>query len=92
VAQGTARSIARTVTVGWTNHFTDRSNRATVHSFVGQAQSLGEISGGIILGIVAQRVGISAALTASAVIYLLASGWSRRGHTRWAAPAPVRLR
>jgi MFS family permease len=90
VAQGTARSIARTVTVGWTNHFTDRSNRATVHSFVGQAQSLGEISGGIVLGVVAQRVGISAALTASAVIYFLASGWSSRGHTRWAKPAPVR--
>ena len=87
VAQGTTRSIARTVTIGWTNHFTDRSNRATVHSFVGQAQSLGEISGGIILGIVAQQLGISAALTASAVIYLLASGWSRRGHARWPVSA-----
>ncbi|RLE24982.1 MAG: hypothetical protein DRJ50_03800 [Actinobacteria bacterium] len=89
VTQGTARSIARTVTVAWTNHFTDRSNRATVHSFVGQAQSLGEISGGIGLGIVAQQIGISTALTISAVIYLLASGWSRRGHTRWPKPVLV---
>ncbi len=81
--QGTTRSIARTVTTGWTNHFTNRSNRATVHSFVGQAQSLGEISGGIILGFVAQRAGIGLALTTSAALYLLASGWTRRGRSRW---------
>lgn len=83
VMQGTTRSIARTVTVGWTNHFTDRPNRATVHSFVGQAQSLGEISGGISLGIVAQKIGIGTALSVSAAVYLLASAWTRRAHTRW---------
>jgi len=88
VAQGTVRSIARTVTVGWTNHFTDRSNRATVHSFVGQAQSLGEISGGITLGIVAQQIGLGMALTASAVIYVLASAWTYRGRARWTTRAP----
>ena len=86
VAAGTARSVARTVTVGWTNHFTDRANRATVHSFVGQSQSLGEIAGGIVLGLVARQVGIGAALTTSAIIYLLASGWTSRGRRLWAAP------
>ena len=87
VAQGTVRSIARTATIGWTNHFTDRSNRATVHSFVGQAQSLGEISGGITLGVVAQQAGIGTALIASAALYVLAAGWTRRGHSRWTTPA-----
>ncbi len=87
VVQGTTRSIARTVTTGWTNHFTNRSNRATVHSFVGQAQSLGEISGGIILGIIAQQAGIGLALTTSAALYLVASIWTRRGHARWSLPA-----
>ncbi len=86
VTAGTARSVARTVTVGWTNHFTVRANRATVHSFVGQAQSLGEIAGGIVLGVVARQIGIGAALTTSAIIYLLASGWTSRGRHRWASP------
>lgn len=69
IAQGMVRDVARTVTVGWTNHFTDGSNRATVHSFVGQASSIGEISGGIVLGMLAQRLGLTAALTASTVLY-----------------------
>lgn len=86
VVQGTARNIGRTVTVGWTNHFTSRTNRATVHSFVGQAQSLGEISGGIVLGVIAQKVGIVTALTASTIVYIAASAFSRLGIRRWARP------
>lgn len=82
-----ARGVARTVTVGWTNHFTDQVNRATVHSFVGQSQSLGEIGGGIVLGVLAREVGIGAALTASAIIYLAASGWTGRARRRWNAPS-----
>lgn len=87
IAAGTARSVARTVTIGWTNHFTERANRATVHSFVGQSQSLGEISGGIILGLVARQVGIGAALIWSAIIYLAAAGWTGLGRRRWATNA-----
>lgn len=83
VVQGTARNVGRNVTVGWTNHFTSKSNRATVHSFVGQSQSLGEISGGIVLGIIAQQIDIVTALTVSMVIYLAASGYSRLGRRRW---------
>jgi len=87
IAQGMVRGVARTATVAWTNHFTDRSNRATVHSFVGQASSLGEISGGVGLGLLAQQSGLSAALTASALIYLLAAAWTSRGTARWRSPA-----
>ena len=89
IAQGMVRSVARTVTTGWTNHFTDRSNRATVHSFVGQAQSLGEISGGIALGVLAQQGGIGIAMTASAALYLLAAGWATRGRSRWSPRDPA---
>ncbi len=74
ITAGMVRDVARTVSVGWTNHFTDQSNRATVHSFVGQAMSLGEISGGLLLGFIAQRVGLSAAITISAAVYLTAAG------------------
>ena len=84
LASGMVREIARgTVVVGWTNHFTDKGNRATVHSFAGQAGSLGEISGGIGLGLLARTSGISAALAASAAVYLLAAGVASLGRTRW---------
>jgi DHA3 family tetracycline resistance protein-like MFS transporter len=86
IVQGMVRDVARTVTVGWTNHFTDRSNRATVHSFAGQASSIGEISGGIVLGLLAQRLGLAAALTASAILYLFAAYWASRGRSRWSRP------
>jgi len=87
VAQGMVREVARTAAVTWTNHFTDRSNRATVHSFVGQASSLGEISGGVGLGLLAQQGGLGAALSASALIYLLAAAWTSRGTSRWGSSA-----
>lgn len=83
LATGMMREVARTVTIGWTNHFTDRRNRATVHSFVGQAGSVGEISGGIVLGLLAREVGIGAALTTSALIYLVAAGVASAGRSRW---------
>jgi hypothetical protein len=89
VTQGMMREVARTVTVGWTNHFTSRSNRATVHSFTGQAGSLGEICGGIVLGILAQQAGITAAITASAVVYLAAGAFTTRGRTRWTQTAAL---
>lgn len=90
LASGTVREIARgTVVVGWTNHFTDRGNRATVHSFAGQAGSLGEISGGIVLGLLARAQGIPAALTASAAIYVLAAGVAALGRSRWNRGLPT---
>ncbi len=87
---GMARDVARTVSVGWTNHFTHKTNRATVHSFVGQAMSLGEISGGLVLGLIAQQFGLSTAITISAAIYLVAAGVASLGKSRWSAPAELR--
>ena len=83
LAAGLAREVAGTATIGWTNHFTERSNRATVHSFVGQAGSVGEISGGIVLGVVARSTGIGTALVMSAIVYLAAAGVVRNGRSRW---------
>ena len=89
LATGTTREVARTVTIGWTNHFTDRHNRATVHSFAGQAGSVGEISGGIVLGVLAREVGIAPALAASAAVYLVAAAVSTAGRTRWRSGGSV---
>ena len=83
LAAGLAREVAGTAAIGWTNHFTERSNRATVHSFVGQAGSVGEISGGIVLGVVARSTGIGTALVMSAIVYLAAAGVVRTGRSRW---------
>ena len=60
-----------------------------MHSFVGQAQSLGEISGGIALGVLAQQGGIGIAMTASAALYFLAAGWATRGRSRWSRRDPA---
>lgn len=83
VVVGMLREVAETVTVTWANHFTDSSNRATVLSFVGQAESLGEISGGLVLGVVAQSAGIAAALGISAVVYVLAAIVASLGRLGW---------
>jgi len=91
VAAGASRDVARTVTTGWTNHFTDQDNRATVHSFVGQAMSLGEITGGLILGTIAQQLGLTSALIGSALIYLAASIVAGMGKSRWDLKATLRV-
>jgi hypothetical protein len=71
--QGIVRSIARPVTEVWTNAHAEPSTRATVHSFIGQAHSLGEISGGLTLGYLASVAGLPVALSGSAVLYSLAA-------------------
>lgn len=83
ITQDMMRNISRTVTIGWANHFTDAANRATVHSFTGQAGSIGEISGGLALGVLARQVGVGAAITASAITYLAAAAVSSRARRRW---------
>lgn len=80
--QGTARSIARPVTEVWTNAHAEPASRATVHSFIGQAHSLGEITGGLSLGFVASVVGLPIALTGSALLYGLAALTASRTRPR----------
>ena len=72
VIQGTMRSIAKPVTVVWANAYAEKESRATVHSFIGQAHSLGEITGGVVLGAIATATSLSTALTGSAILYVLA--------------------
>ncbi len=73
VMQGMMRSVAKPVTVVWTNAYASKEARATVHSFIGQAHSVGEITGGLVLGAVATLTSLSTALTGSAILYLLAA-------------------
>ena len=82
VAAGAMRAATEPVKAAWANQHAPPASRATVQSFVGQAHSLGEIGGGVALGIVASIIGVPVALTISALVYLAAStivcGFQRR--------------
>ncbi len=56
----------------WLNQSPDPVNRATLFSVDGQADALGQIVGGPIIGIVASGVSIRAALVSSAALLDLA--------------------
>lgn len=68
----------------WANTFASSENRATVHSFVGQAEAFGEILGGIALGSVAQLAGVPTAMTVSAGLFLLAAAIASTARHHWA--------
>lgn len=83
ITTGTLRAIAQPVVQTWTNNFTKTEHRATVHSFLGQAQSMGEISGGISLGIIASMFDISTALLVSCGVYLVAAVLAAAARRLW---------
>ena len=62
-----------TVTVSiWVNRRTTSDVRATVHSFLSQAETIGEIVGGFALALLARAAGISVTLITSASLIALA--------------------
>ena len=67
----------------WANTFASSENRATVHSFVGQAEAFGEILGGIALGAVAQLTTVPTAMTVSAGLFLLAAYIASTARHHW---------
>jgi MFS family permease len=62
---GIAFNVTRAVSVIWVNRRTTSDVRATVHSFLSQAETIGEIVGGLALAVLAQAAGISVALITS---------------------------
>jgi MFS family permease len=70
VVRGLGWAIIPAVAAIWVNRRTTSNVRATVQSFLGQAESIGEITGGIALGVVAQASSLSVALTGSAGLFL----------------------
>lgn len=71
VVRGLAWAIIPAVAMIWVNRRTPSNVRATVQSFLGQAESVGEIGGGLLLGAVAQWSTLPIALTGSAGLFLL---------------------
>lgn len=66
------RQVFGPVQRAWLNRSLDSANRATLFSVDGQADALGQIVGGPIIGVVASGVSIRAALVASAALLGLA--------------------
>jgi hypothetical protein len=71
---GIANPLTRTIGTIWVNARTSGDVRATVHSFLAQAEYLGEITCGLAIAAIAHRAGLPAALAGGAVLFALAAG------------------
>lgn len=80
-----AGETAYSLTEAMANRHADSSVRATVVSFVGQSQAVGEVSIGLALGTVAQIVSVPFALAIAAVLFAVSAtpaavvGWRTDG-------------
>ncbi|MFC1412516.1 MFS transporter [Streptacidiphilus sp. N1-12] len=68
LASGVGFSITRAVSVIWVNRRATSDIRATIHSLLSQAETTGEVAGGLLLALTAQAAGMSAAFTGSGVL------------------------
>jgi len=68
LASGVAFNVTRAAGVIWVNRRTTSDVRATVHSFLSQAECAGEIVSGVALAAVARAAGVAAVLLTAAVI------------------------
>lgn len=67
---GALRSVYDPLMTAWLNRLLPESSRATLFSLFGQADAVGQVAGGPVLGFVARAFGISWALAAAAVALL----------------------
>lgn len=83
---GIASTVTRPVSVIWVNRRTTSDVRATMHSFLSQAESIGEICGGFVLAALAQAGG--SALTLLAAAALIAVTGAMVARSRDTSPVP----
>jgi MFS family permease len=68
LVSGIAFNVTRTVSVIWVNRRTTNDVRATVHSLLDLAESIGEICGGFALAVTARTAGLSITFLVSAAL------------------------
>jgi DHA3 family tetracycline resistance protein-like MFS transporter len=73
VVRDVAREVAEPLSEAWTNRHAPPELRATVLSFRTQAESSGEILGGVSLGLLADYLGLAPAFAAAAVALAVAA-------------------
>ncbi len=86
LARGISFNVTRAVSVIWVNRRTTSDVRTTMHSFLSQAESTGEIAGGFALAALAQAGGIAVTLLTSAALIAVTGAIVAR--SRAAGPAP----
>ena len=64
------RSAYDPLMTAWLNRLFPESSRATLFSMYGQADAVGQVAGGPVVGVLAKQLGIGLALSASALILL----------------------
>ncbi|MBM7787756.1 MFS transporter [Tenggerimyces flavus] len=79
---GIAMPMTRVIGVIWVNRETTGNVRATVHSFLAQAEYLGEIVVGFGIAAVARFAGLPAALVVSAAVIVVTIGVISRARTQ----------
>lgn len=71
--QDTVREAMWPIMEGWANRDAPSEVRATVHSMVGQTNSIGEIGGGVLFGAIAEATTVPTAMAGAAVFFALAT-------------------
>jgi hypothetical protein len=69
---GIAKPLTRTIGTIWVNQQTSGDVRATVHSFLAQAEYVGAIVCGLAIAVVARSAGLSLALVTCGALFALA--------------------
>ncbi|MEO1064685.1 MAG: MFS transporter [Actinomycetota bacterium] len=78
VGQAALRRALDPIWTGWANREATSEVRATVLSFVGQADAGGQIVGGVALGALAATAGLPTALVVAGLLHLVAAALARR--------------
>ncbi len=92
LASGVAFSVTRAVSVVWVNRRTVSEVRATVHSFLSQAECAGELVSGAALAVLARAAGTVAVLIASAALVAFTGAMVALATTGGAAAEPNPLK
>lgn len=83
VVQGGLLSATDPLVDTWTNALAPTNARSTVHSFIGQTRSLGEIVGGVSLAFVASGATLPVAWTVAAGLFMCAAMVASTARHHW---------
>lgn len=83
VVQGGLLDMTAPLINTWANALAPDDARATVHSFIGQARSIGEIVGGVGLGLVASVATLPTAWTVAAVLFFASAVIANSARRHW---------
>jgi MFS family permease len=78
IVSGIAVPLTRIISTIWVNARTTSAVRATTHSFLAQAEYLGEITCGLAIAMTASLVSLPVALAGSALLFALTAALMRR--------------